>query len=233
MNSVAEHQIILWPTYRVGLFLCTSVEESAPKMRCAGHISFIYNGEGRGKVATKVKYRGQFLIERQKKILQLLDVSGPRLHKLLGRLTRREDAVGDLLQELFLRLWNSKTFDKAEDPFAYAYRAAINLAFEWRRGQQTTCQSLEENCLAAEDGSSALGKMIQAEELEQVLDATSKLTALARDVVVMRYIEQDSYEEIGERLGKKPQHVRSACAKAVAQLRKILADSEGQPCSKS
>ncbi|MFC1634673.1 RNA polymerase sigma factor [Planctomycetota bacterium] len=162
------------------------------------------------------------MIERQQKILRLLDTSGPRLHRLLGRLTRREDVIGDLLQELFIRLWNSKTFDKANDPLAYAFRTAINLAFEWRRRQSIVCQSLEENCPAAQDNPSALGKMIQAEELEQVLDATSRLSDLARDVVVMRYIEQDSYEEIAERLGKKPQHLRSVCAKAMAQLREVL-----------
>jgi RNA polymerase sigma-70 factor (ECF subfamily) len=165
------------------------------------------------------------LIERQRKILQLFDTSGPRLHRLLARLTRREDVVGDLLQELFVRLWNSNGFDEARDPFAYAYRSAVNLAFEWRRGRKTTCQPLDENH-AATDGPSAAGKMIRDEEMEQVLDATYKLTGLARDVVVMRYIEQASYEEIGQRLGKKPQHIRSACAKAMAQLREMLASKK-------
>jgi len=165
------------------------------------------------------------LIERQRKILQLLDTSGPRLHRLLARLTRREDVVGDLLQELLTRLLTSNGFDKAQDPFAYAYRAAVNLAFEWRRARKTTCQLSEENCPAA-DGLSAQGKMIRDEELEQVLDATAKLSDLARDVVVMRYIDQASYEEIGQRLGKKPQHIRSVCAKAMDQLREMLASQK-------
>lgn len=166
------------------------------------------------------------MIERQKKILKLLDVSGPRLHRLLARLTRQEDVVGDLVQDLFIRLWNSKGFDKADDPFAYAYRAAINLAFEWRRRQQIRRQPLEGNCPVAQQNPSALGKMIEAEELEQVLDATSRLSDLARDVVVMRYIEQDSYEGIAEQLGKKPQHIRSLCSKAMARLRELLASEK-------
>ena len=161
------------------------------------------------------------MIERQRKILQLLDTSGPHLHRLLARLFRREDVVGDLLQELFIRLWNSRAFDNARDPSAYAHRAAINLAFEWRRRQRISCQPLEQNCQTTEE-LSALGKIIQDEELQQVLDATSRLSALAREVVVMRYIEQDSYENIAQRLGKKPQHIRSVCAKAMAQLREIL-----------
>jgi RNA polymerase sigma factor (sigma-70 family) len=131
--------------------------------------------------------------------------------------------VGDLLQELFIRLWNSKAFDKVNDPFAYAYRAAINLAFEWRRQQKIMYQPLEQDCPAAKDNSSELGKMIQAEELEQVLDATLELTDLARDVVVMHYIEQESFEEIARHLGKKSQYMRSLCSKAMTELREMLA----------
>lgn len=147
------------------------------------------------------------------------------MHQLLGRLTLREDEAGDLLQELFLRLWNSKSFDRARDPFSYAYRAAINLAFEWRRDRKGTFRSLEDDCPAKAD-SSALGRMTAAEELEQILDATMQLSELARNVVVMHYIEQESYEEIAQRLGKKPQYLRALNAKAIAQLRELLADHE-------
>jgi DNA-directed RNA polymerase specialized sigma24 family protein len=38
----------------------------------------------------------------------------------------------------------------------------------------------------------------------------------------MRYIEQASYEEIAQRLGKKPQYMRALCSKAMAQLREML-----------
>ncbi len=148
------------------------------------------------------------------------------MHRLLARLTLSEDVVGDLLQELFIRLWNSNAFDKAEDPFAYAYRAAINLAFEWRRRRKKSSRLTEVDCLRKEGSSSALVKMIQNEELEQVLDATSQLTDLARDVVVMHYIEQESYEEIGQRLGKKPQYMRALCTKAVAKLRELLTNEK-------
>lgn len=152
----------------------------------------------------------------------MFDTSGARLHRLLARLTLSEDVVGDLLQELFIRLWNSKAFDKAEDPSSYAYRAAINLAFEWRRRQKKSSRPAEADCLRKEKSFSTLGKMIQNEELEQVLDATMQLTDLARDVVVMHYIEQESYEEIGQRLGKKPQYMRALCTKAIARLREIM-----------
>lgn len=152
----------------------------------------------------------------------MFETSGPRLHRLLARLTLSEDEVGDLLQELFLRLWNSRAFNKAKDPFSYAYRAAVNLAFEWRRKQKKSSRLTESGCLPKKRSSSVLGKMIQNEELEQVLDATMQLTGLARDVVVMHYIEQESYEAIARRLGKKPQYLRALNAKAIARLRELL-----------
>ena len=162
---------------------------------------------------------------KQNNILELFEKSGPRLHRLLGRLTLNEDEVGDLLQELFLRLWNSKSFEKANDSFSYAYRAAINLAFEWRRNRKFSFQSIENDC-HVQINSSALGKMIAGEELQQVLDATMQLSDLSRDVIVMHYIEQESYEEISKRLGKKPQYLRALNAKAIASLRELLASNE-------
>ena len=162
------------------------------------------------------------LADRQQKILQLLDTSGVRLHGLLGRLTLSEDVVGDLMQELFIRLYQSRLFEKAKDPFAYAYRVAINLAFEWQRRRKTEAQPLDEDCLPSKDEPCALAGIIRAEELEQLLQAISRLSSLAREVVVMHYIEQQPYEEIARRLRRKPQHLRSVSAKAMARLRKLL-----------
>ena len=144
------------------------------------------------------------LINKKQKILELFEKSGPQLHRLLGKLTLREEVVGDLLQELFLRLWKSKAFDKAKDPFAYAYRVAINLAFEWRKNRKNLSRPLEGD-YPAQINSSTLENMIADEQLQQVLDATMQLSDLSREVVVMRYIEQQSYEEISKRLRKKPQ----------------------------
>jgi RNA polymerase sigma-70 factor (ECF subfamily) len=163
------------------------------------------------------------MADRQEKVLDLLDNSGMRLHGLLARLTLREDVVGDLMQELFIRLSKSKGFAKARDPLAYAYRAAMNLAFEWRRRRKVQVVSLNEDCLPAGHQPSALGEMVRAEELQQLLEATAQLDELAREVVVMHYIEQVPYEEIGRRLSKKPQYLRSVSAKAIARLRMLLA----------
>jgi len=159
------------------------------------------------------------MTDRYKKVLDLLEAEGPRLHTLLARLTRREDIPGDLLQELVTRLCQSGGLERARDPLAYAYRAAANLAFEWRRTQRVNRPAAVQNPDASVTVPSPLGAVIGEEELGRVLDATAQLPELARDAVLLRYVEQMSYDDIARRLGKKPQHVRSMTSKALAQRR--------------
>ena len=129
----------------------------------------------------KATHRGRFLQERQSKVLELLDTSGQRLHAVLARVTLSEQATGDLMQELFLRLSNAKGLDRARDPFAYAWRVALNLAFEWRRHRRKVrFEPLDEARLPADSGPSALDRMVRTEQLEKILDATAQLSELAR-----------------------------------------------------
>ncbi len=160
--------------------------------------------------------------KRQENVLQLIETSGDRLYRLLMRITMREDIVGDLMQELFIKLSNSRGFGKAENPFAYAWRAAVNLGFEWRRQQKIKFCTLVEDPPATENRFSPLDEMVRKENIDQVLDATARLSRRAREVVVMHYIDQESYEKIAERLGKQPQYLRSLCSKALARIRRLL-----------
>jgi len=156
------------------------------------------------------------------KVLALLENSGESLHRLLGRLTLDEHAPGDLIQELFIRLTGSNGFDRAENPVAYARRSAINLAFEWRRKQKNNPQVLQNENTLVSGEPSALENLIRTEDLHQVLDATARLSELARQVVVLRFIEQQTYDEIAEQLDKTPHHVRAECSKALKRLRALL-----------
>ncbi len=167
-----------------------------------------------------------YLGPQQGKVLELLDTHGRRLHRLLGRLTRSEDATSDLMQELFLRLSRSKGLERARDPYAYAWRAAANLAFEWRRRRKIKLQPLGEDIREDEPTDQPLGKAIQDEQVQRVLEATSRLDELSRNVIVMRFIEQEPYEEIAARLGKDAAYLRSLCSKALARLRQMCGDRE-------
>ena len=158
--------------------------------------------------------------DRQTELVALLDQFGPGLHALLTRLTLREEVAEELMQELFLKLHGAKDQGRIECWYAYARRTAINLAFDWRRRQaiRRTC-SLDALSERASETDGPLGRLIASEELEQVLGAVGRLHGASREVFVMRYIQQSSYEEIAEQIGKTVHQVRALCFRAMSTLR--------------
>jgi hypothetical protein len=78
------------------------------KSGCAENDLAVYHGEDLTEGAF-------FLDEQLERLLEFLESSGPGLHALLTRLTLREDAAEDLMQELFIRLSKSKAFEKARN----------------------------------------------------------------------------------------------------------------------
>ena len=159
---------------------------------------------------------------RQRQLLELLDTSGATLYALLTKLTLREDVAEELMQDLFVKLSDTRGLDKIHNWGAYAHRAAINLAFDWRRRQKRALLSLQNVGEPASSDSSPLGELIHAEELQETLNAICQLRKASRQALVMRYIQQESYECIAEQLGKTPHQVRALCSKALDHLRHIL-----------
>jgi len=163
------------------------------------------------------------LDEETGKLVRLLDEHGPRLHALLVKLTLRKDAAEDLLQDLFLRLSKSKGFHRAPSPERYLFRAAMNLAFDWRKQQQRSSAASE---LIDEDIAKwdcPVEKAIRREELERVLAAMDRLSRTHRELITLRYIHGWSYNELAKNLNSTPHRVRALCSKAVARLRKLIA----------
>jgi RNA polymerase sigma-70 factor (ECF subfamily) len=144
-----------------------------------------------------------------------LEAHGAQLHALLTRLTLRPAVADDLLQDLFLKLHGANGFARASNPKAYLFKTAINLAFDWRRKQRTT-EALPAESTAA--GEAPLDRMIDEEEMDQVLQALQNLPELKRRVMILRYLQQQDYAEIAREVGKTEHQVRGLCSKAIAQL---------------
>ena len=169
---------------------------------------------------------------RQKELLELLDKSGADLYALLTRLTLREDVAEELMQELFIKLNNSRGKGKVANWDAYAHRAAINLAFDWRRSQKQKVLALGQVAEPVTNDDSPLGKLIHSEELAETLDAIGRLKKTSREVLVMRYLQQESYDNIAEQLGKTSHQVRALCSRAIRRLRNVLGSNEHNPSNK-
>jgi len=164
--------------------------------------------------------------------LELLDKSGADLYALLTRLTLREDVAEELMQELFIKLNNSRGIGNVANWKAYARRSAINLAFDWRRSQKQTVLRLGQVAEPVSNDDSPLGKLIHSEEMRKTLDAVGKLKKASREVLIMRYLQQESYDNIAEQLGKTSHQVRALCSRAIRNLRDVLGSNEHKSSKK-
>jgi RNA polymerase sigma-70 factor, ECF subfamily len=159
------------------------------------------------------------------RLLSILDKHGAELYALLTRLTLRADVAGDLLQDLFVKLKDADGLRRANNPKAYVFRAAIHLAFDWRRQRRLT-EPLTGDVADAE--SSPLDRLIDSEEMEQIVEGMQQLSPLAREIMVLRYLQHEEYAGIADQVGKTEHQVRALCAKAIGQLRNLLQPAPGK-----
>ena len=160
--------------------------------------------------------------DRQRELCELLDKSGASLYALLTRLTLREDVAEELMQEIFIKLSKYNGLRKIQDWNAYAYRAAVNLAFDWRRRQKRACLSLDDVPPLASKDNSPLINLINSEQSQEMLEAISRLNKAPRQAIVMHYIQQQSYEDIAKQINKTTHQVRALCHNAINRLRDLL-----------
>jgi RNA polymerase sigma factor (sigma-70 family) len=155
-------------------------------------------------------------------VLQVLESRGAGLHGMVLRVTLRTEVAEELMQELFVKLSLSSGFAKADDPGAYARRVAINLAMDWRRARMKKRRvgGLDVEPVGKVRGPAELVE--ESDEVERVLDAAMALSELAREAFVLHYIEQETYERVGELLGKTAHQARGICHAAVVQVREKL-----------
>lgn len=157
-----------------------------------------------------------------RRLLDVLEEHGKRIHILLTRLTQCENTAEDLMQELFIRMSRSESFGSAEDSTAYVIRSAVNLAFEWRRKEKRSMQSIEFDDPLASQDRSPMDALEVKEQTAQVMDALDRISDVGREVIVLHRLEGQSYESIAAQMNKTPHQVRAICSKAIGQIRAKL-----------
>jgi RNA polymerase sigma factor (sigma-70 family) len=157
----------------------------------------------------------------------MLESCGPELHTLLVRLTLRVDVAEDLLQDLFVKLANSKVPFSVANSRAYIRRMAIHLAFDWRRG----CIRDEKLAASFREGEGlddvpAWMRLSRHEEIERILTLAAELPELQREAFVLRFVHDETHEQVAKALDRTPHQARALCHAAVHEIRRRLDQAE-------
>ena len=147
----------------------------------------------------------------------LYEAFADRIYGLLRRITRDEHAAFDLAQDTFLRAFERiGEFEGRSGLGTWLYRIATNQALQWLRKRRT--ERRHEERIARQRRPAGL-EPGPDHDLEAGL---LRLSEHHRLILLLRYHEELSYDEIARILEVSPGTVASRLNRAREELRKVL-----------
>ena len=163
---------------------------------------------------------------------ELLDRYLDSVYSFALRLTGSKEEADDVAQETFLKAWKSlKKYNQSSSKFkTWLFRIARNTSIDFLRKKKHVPFSqfeteggvnvLTETIPDTEElPDQLLMKLEDANELHAVLE---RLPPKAREILLLYYTNDFTFEEIGSMLGEPANTVKSRHRRALQALRKIL-----------
>lgn len=157
-----------------------------------------------------------------------------RLHNFLYRYTHNHEDCEDLVQETFLRVHRSRhSYERIAKFSTWMYTIALNLAKSmYKKKQRMQKVSIHEDPDDSESREMVFedSNILQDEQLHQKLcvneleKALMNLNEEFREAIVLRDIQELTYEEIAEITGTAMGTVKSRINRGRIQLQEILTD---------
>lgn len=148
------------------------------------------------------------------------------LASVLWKLTGDKELFVEAMQYSLLGIWQNLEKLYGEKAGAYIYRIALTANSKaWRDRIGRDGQISEAH--VGVDGA-AQEKVVNAELTANVRRAIAQLSPKQAKAIVMRYLEQQGYEDIARHLGCSEAGARSNVSKALAALKEKLASNVKQ-----
>ncbi len=152
-----------------------------------------------------------------------------KIYNLCRHMLGNEHDAEDAAQDVFLKAYQAlPKFQPKASLYTWLYRIATNTCIDYKR--KPVWESLfggpeEGNRLVhdrASDGPSP-EKLYQSKQIEQVLqESLGKLSPKLRAIIILKEIEEQSYEEIADILDISIGTVKSRIARAREELQKLM-----------
>ncbi|MES2224549.1 MAG: RNA polymerase sigma factor [Patescibacteria group bacterium] len=161
----------------------------------------------------------------------LVDRYVPKLtHYIRRRSAATPHDIDDLLQNIFIKVWrNINEYDTSLLFSSWIYRIAHNEMIDWyRREKRRSTLSLDDEAqnivskLFAEED--LVAQFSSQEQRAQIKEALGTLDDKYKEILLLRFFEDKSYEEIGDILRIPPGTVAVRINRAKKQLQKSLTD---------
>jgi RNA polymerase sigma-70 factor (ECF subfamily) len=157
----------------------------------------------------------------------IIDRYQRRIVNLIRRHLHREDELDDALQEIFLRVYSSlPRFRGGSNLYTYIYSIASKYLIDRlrkRRHQKVSEDDLVMSGRVLETGEYGAGnpemRWVRSEDAELIWKAMEGMEPLFKNILILREVEDLSYEELTEILGIGIGTVKSRLFRARAELK--------------
>lgn len=159
-------------------------------------------------------------------LVEIYDQYSPRIYRYALRLLGDPDVAEDCVAETFSRFLQAlkRGGGPTSNLQAYLYRVAHNWVIDYYRNKPVQEQLQPE--LADEKQENPLAQVTENLQKERVRDALFHLTSEQRQVIMLRFYEDWSHEDIAKLIGKTSQATRALQHRAVEALRRMLVEQE-------
>lgn len=154
------------------------------------------------------------------------------------KMVKDKEQVEDLVQEAFVKAFDNLESYNTNYAFStWLYRIATNHTIDYLRKKKLQTLSIDkprrtksgEMEMQLEDHSAQTDRSIIRKQRQNIVqDAIDELPAKYRKVIRLRHMEEKSYQEISEELGKPLGTVKAHIFRAREMLYKSLKDKRGQ-----
>jgi RNA polymerase sigma-70 factor (ECF subfamily) len=153
------------------------------------------------------------------------------IFSFIYRLTSNPQDAQDITQETFIKAWrNLKKYKTGESFRTWIFTIAHNTAIDWLRKKRNLVfsdfeNSKGENFLEENIADTSLLPdeiIIQNENKQLIEDALSKLPPTYKEVIILHYMNELTFDEIGQVLKKPLNTVKSQHRRALLALKNIL-----------
>ena len=157
-------------------------------------------------------------------LVEIYEHYSPELFRYASRLLDDSDMAEECVSVTFSRFLQSiRGRNLPENVSAYLYRTAHNWIIDSYRHQPLPELALDDEMHANSEGNPA--HVVSKEmESQRIRAAIMKLPADQRQVIVLRFIQNLSHDEVASAVGKTIEATRAMQHRAISALRLILAD---------
>lgn len=160
---------------------------------------------------------------------QLFYAYKDKLHGFLLGITRSEQLAEDLVQDVFLKIWQNRSSVSDVDNFnAYIYGIARNQVIDsLRRFARETyaLDQLAESTSFATEGNTPLNALENKEIQEKIHEAVRQLPPQQQKVYILYKEEGLKTEDVAEQMNLSVSTIRNHMMHATSNLRRILSYS--------